>query len=230
VTSLVLGDLRFEVRRSDRRRTLGLTVERDGRLVLSAPPRVASVQLERFAKEKRFWIYQKLTTKEVLPPALPPRRFVTGEGFPYLGRSYRLQLVADLDVPVKLEGGRFKMRRSETTNGRTNMVRWYAAHAQPWLTARVERYAGRARVVPGAVTVQDLGFRWGSCGRGDRLYFHWRSILLPPRIVEYIVVHELVHVREPHHTPEFWRAVERIMPDWDQRRHWLAERGHQFMV
>jgi hypothetical protein len=230
MTSLVLGDLQFEVRRSDRRRTLGLTIERDGSLVLSAPPDVADCRLERFARQKRFWIYQKLAAKEALPPALPVRKFVTGEGFPYLGRSYRLQLVADLDVPVKLDAGRFKMRRDQAPHGRATMVRWYAAHAQPWLTARVARYADRARVEPGAITVQDLGFRWGSCGKGRRLYFHWQSILLPPRVVDYIVVHELVHLREPHHTPDFWRAVERTMPDWEPRRRWLAERGHGFMV
>jgi len=69
-----------------------------------------------------------------------------------------------------------------------------------------------------------------TCGKGGRLYFHWQSILLPPSIVDYIVVHELVHLRESHHTPDFWRAVERAMPDWDPRRRWLAERGHGFMV
>jgi predicted metal-dependent hydrolase len=230
MTSLVLGDLRFEVRRSDRRRTLGLTVERDGRLILAAPPEVADVQLERFAKQKRFWVYRKLAAKEALPPALPLRHFVTGEGFPYLGRWHRLQVVAELEVPVKLEAGRFKMRRNATPDGRAAMVRWYTDHAQPWLAARVERYAARARLGHGDVVVQDLGFRWGSCGKGGRVYFHWQSILLPPRIVEYIVVHELVHLREPHHTPDFWRGVERLMPDWEQRRSWLAERGREFMV
>ena len=230
MTSLVLGDLQFEVRRSDRRRTLGLTVERDGSLVLSAPPDVVDARLERFARQKRFWIYEKLAAKEALPPALPVRKFVTGEGFPYLGRSHRLQLVTELDVPVKLDAGRFKMRRDEATRGRATMARWYTAHAQPWLAARVARYADRVRVAPGVITVQDLGYRWGSCGKGGRIYFHWQSILLPPRIVDYIVVHELVHLREPHHTPEFWRAVERAMPDWEPRRRWLAEHGREFIV
>ncbi len=230
MTTLTLGDLQFEVRRSDRRRTLGLTVERDGSLVLSAPPDVAEARLERFAKQKRFWVYQKLAAKEALPPALPVRKFVTGEGFPYLGRSHRLQLVTHLDVPVKLEAGRFEMRRDEAVHGRAAMVRWYTAHAQPWLTNRVAWLAARARVEPRAVTVQDLGFHWGSCGKGGRLYFHCQSILLPPRIVDYVAVHELVHLREPLHTPDFWRAVERGIPDWEQRRRWLAEHGHEFML
>ena len=230
MTSLVLGDLQLEVRRSDRRRTLGLTVERDGSLVLTAPPDVAEARLEQFARQKRFWIYQKLAAKEALPPALPVRKYVTGEGFPYLGRSYRLQLVAEQDALVKLEAGRFKMRRDVAGQGRATMVRWYTDHAQPWLAARVARYASRACVEASAVTVQDLGFRWGSCGKGGHLYFHWQSIQLPPRIVDYVVVHELVHLREPHHTPAFWRSVERTMPDWEQRRRWLAEHGHELMV
>jgi predicted metal-dependent hydrolase len=230
MTSLTLGDLRFAVHRSSRRRTMGLTVERDGSLVLSAPPDVEDARLERFAKEKRFWIYQKLAAKEALPPPLPAREYVNGEGLPYLGRSHRLLLVAKQEVPVKLESGRFKMRRDEAPRGRSAMVRWYTDHARPWIAARVAREANRAQVQPGPVTVQDLGFRWGSCGKGGRLYFHWQAILLPPRIVDYVVVHELVHLRHPHHTSDFWRAIERALPDWEPRRRWLAQHGREAMI
>jgi predicted metal-dependent hydrolase len=230
MASLVIGDLQFEVRRSDLRQTLGLTVERDGRLVLTAPTHVVDERLERFAKSKRFWVYKKLAAKEALPPPMPPKHFVTGEGFPYLGRSHRLLLVPSLDVPVKLESGRFKMRRAEAVRGRAHMVEWYTAHALPWLQARVERHASRVRAAPSRVVVQDLGFRWGSCSKAAALYFHWQSILLPPRIVEYVVIHELVHLREPHHTPSFWKALERAMPDWEERRQWLATRGREFIV
>lgn len=230
MTLLTVGDLRLEVRRSGRRRTLGLTVERDGRLILSAPPGVAEARLLRFVREKSFWIYQKLAAKEALAPARRARRFVTGEGIPYLGRSYRLQLVAEMDAPVKLEGGRLKLRRDQANRERAVLIAWYVAHAQPWLAARAARHASRIRVEPSVVTVQDLGFRWGSCGKGGRLNFHWQAILLPPRIIDYIVVHELVHLRLPRHTPAFWRAVERAMPDWAERRRWLAEHGREFML
>jgi len=76
---------------------------------------------------------------------------------------------------------------------------------------------------PSKINITDLGNRWGSCGRGGRLNFHWKSILLPAFAVEYIVVHELVHLHEPHHTPEFWRRVERSLPDFERRKRWLAE-------
>ena len=73
--------------------------------------------------------------------------------------------------------------------------------------------------------VRELGYRWGACGQDGTLNFHWRTVLLPPRIVEYIVAHELVHLHEAHHGAEFWRRLERAMPDDAARKKWLAENG-----
>lgn len=220
---LQVDDLAFELRRSARRKSVQVTVDRGGELVLSAPDDCSIATMEDFVREKRFWIYKKLAEKEALWARVPDKQFVSGEGFPYLGRSYRLLLVPKQLVPLKLEHGRFKLRRGEAPRGREHLVRWYIAHARAWLRKSVARWQGRLDVSPSEVVVQDLGYRWGSCGKGERLYFHWRAILLPPRIVEYIVVHELVHLHEPHHTPEFWTRLERAMPDFAARKQWLAE-------
>lgn len=227
--TLVIDDLHFEVRRSSRRHTVQITVDRGGELVLSAPEQCPIKKMEGFVREKRFWIYTKLAEKEALLKDAPSKEYVNGEGFPYLGRSYRLLLVDHQDVRVKLDRGRFKMRRDATADGRSHMIRWYAEHALNWLPERVDRLAARLGVKPTGIAVKDLGFRWGSCGRDATLNFHWRAILLPPRIVEYIVVHELVHLHEPHHTPEFWRRIERAMPDVAARKQWLAENAHEAM-
>ncbi|MCA9593753.1 MAG: M48 family metallopeptidase [Myxococcales bacterium] len=227
--SLVVDDLHFEVRRSPRRQTVQITVDRGGELVLSAPETCPLKKMEGFVREKRFWIYTKLAEKEALLKDAPTKEYVSGEGFPYLGRGYRLLLVDRQDVPVKLDRGRFKMRRGVAATGRAAMVAWYAEHALAWLPQRVGRLAGRVGVEPGKVVVKDLGFRWGSCGKDATLNFHWRTILLPPRIIEYIVVHELAHLHEPHHTPEFWLRVERAMPDFAARKQWLAENAQEAM-
>ena len=95
------------------------------------------------------------------------------------------------------------------------------------LANRVERFRKRIGVEPAGVHVQDLGYRWGSCGKGGKLHFHWRAILLPPHIAEYVVVHELCHLLEPHHTPAFWSRVERTLPDFAARKQWLAEHGRE---
>lgn len=230
MTTLTVDDLHFELRGSAQRRTLQVTVDRGGELVLHVPPGCDSTVVEEFVREKRPWIYRKLAEKEAIGRPTVAKHYVNGEGFLYLGRSFRLQLVDEQAVPVKLEAGRFKMGRAVAADGRVHMVRWYTARAQRWLSDRADRLAPRIRVKPSKVVVQDLGYRWGSCGRGDKLYFHWRSILLPPAMVEYVIAHELVHLHEPHHTPEFWQRLERAMPDYAARKSWLAEHGAEVIA
>lgn len=223
--SLTVGDLCFEVRRSARRKSLQITVDRGGELILSAPEVCPPAAMEKLVRDKRFWIYTKLAEKDLLGVEPPQKQYVDGEGFPYLGRSHRLLLVAGQEAPVKLEQGRFKMRPDAAARGRTSMVRWYMERAQPWITGRIDRFRKRIGVEPAGVSVQELGYRWGSCGKGGKLHFHWRAILLPPRIAEYVIVHELCHLLEPHHTPAFWSRVERALPDFAARKQWLAEHG-----
>jgi predicted metal-dependent hydrolase len=225
MTMLTIDNLSFQLKRSSRRKTMQITVDRGGELILSAPPEVEEGLLRDFVREKRFWIYTKLAAKDQLQRTVPQKSFVDGEGFLYLGRSYRLRLVDEQTMPVKLQSGRFMLLRSQAGNGREQLIRWYVERARKWLWQKVQDYANRMEVQPVGVKVQDLGYRWGSCGKGDWLYFHWKSILLPPRIAEYVVVHELAHLHQPHHTPEFWQRVERAMPDYERRKNWLAEHG-----
>lgn len=220
-----VDDLQFTIQRSPRRRTMQITVERTGDLILSAPLDVDIDQLRDFISEKRFWIYTKLAEKDRLHRKVPRKDFVAGEGLLYLGRTHRLKLVDTQDVPLKLVNGRFALRQDAQPDAREHFIRWYREKARAWLSSRVADYQSRMEVAPAGVKVQDLGYRWGSCGKGDWLYFHWKTILLPARIAEYVVVHEIAHLHEPHHTPAFWRRIERAMPDHAQRRAWLAEHG-----
>lgn len=223
--TMVVDDLQFAVQRSTRRKTMQITVERDGALVISAPPQVSEVRLRAFVREKRFWIYTKLAQKGRLHRLVPRKEFVDGEGFLYLGRSYRLKIVDEQDAPLKLTHGRFCLRRDAVQAASEHFVRWYTERAKAWLTDRAVEYQPRMNVFASGVRVQDIGYRWGSCGKGYMLYFHWKVIQLPVSIAEYVVVHELAHLREPHHTPGFWQCVERAMPDYARRKVWLAERG-----
>jgi predicted metal-dependent hydrolase len=230
---LTVDDLTFELRRSDRRQTLGLTLDRDGALLLHAPAETPLAEVEAFARAKRFWIYTKLAEKELLLPPAQPKEFVSGEGFYYLGRSYRLLLVDPGDAvlpPLRFYQGRFMLRRDERERGHAHFVQWYTAHSRPWLKRAVQRYADRIGAQPNGLEVRDLGYRWASCSQDGQLNFHWRIACLPPRLIEYLVVHELVHLREPHHTDEFWQRIERILPDYAERKRWLAENGADYVL
>jgi predicted metal-dependent hydrolase len=226
VDTLDPGDLHYQVRWSTRRKTLGLTVERDGSLTLAAPEACPMDRLRKFAESRRFWVYVQLARRDLLHRVYEPKSFVTGEGFSYLGRHYRLLLVeADEDAPLRLRDGRLQLHRDRAQDGPALLRRWYARLGQGWLSRRVQRLAAHAGVEPPPIQIQDLGYRWGSCGRNGRLYFNWRVMALPTPLVEYVVAHELVHLRESHHTQRFWRLLGRIMPDNGQFRERLARTG-----
>lgn len=223
--TLQVDDLRFTLLRSSRRRTVGITVERDGSLVLTAPHDCSVQRVEQIARDKQFWVYTKLAEKNLLFRSPPPKEYVSGESFFYLGRSYRLKLVEDQMTPLRLLHGQFLLRRDAVDRADAHFVRWYTEHGRPWIARRVEQMGTRIGVSPTGVEVRSLGYRWGSCTAAGGLNFHWRSVLLPPRIIEYVVAHELVHLLVPDHGAEFWARLERAMPDYDARKQWLAERG-----
>jgi predicted metal-dependent hydrolase len=225
--TLLLDDLRFTVRRSARRRTIGVTVERDGSLLLTAPADCPTERIRAIAREKQFWVYRKLAQKRLLHRSAPAKEYVTGESFRYLGRSYRLQLVkeAEQESPLRLIHGRFRLRRDAAVCGDAHFRAWYTEHGRAWLRDRVKRIAPQVDMEPLRVEVRDLGYRWGSCGAGRVVNFHWRVVLLPPRIIEYVIAHELVHLQIPNHGKEFWQRLERVMPDFPARKEWLAEEG-----
>lgn len=223
---LHVDDLTVPVRESTRRKTLQLTVERDCSLLLTTPPAVPTAVLEQFIRDKQSWIYRKLAEKALMQKHIRHRAFTQGEGFLYLGRHYRLNLVAEQQSqPLKWRQGRFHLAKSAIADARQLFIQWYSERANTWLSERAKEFYNRLEVKPEGIRVQDLGYRWGSCGKGGILYFHWKTILLPRRIAEYVLVHELVHLHEPDHSSAFWQRLERVMPDYKERKAWLAEHG-----
>lgn len=227
MSTVRLGDLDFELRRSPDRSTVGITVERDGRLVLSAPESASLEDIERVVSTKKTWIYTKIAEKEPLVQSAPRKEFVSGEGFFYLGRSYRLKVVdADQDEEkLRFYRSRFELRRDAKSEGRALFIEWYSGHLRTVLKRHLSRLAPRVPVEYRSMQIRNLGFNWGTCGKNQDLYFHWRVAMLPHRIVEYVVTHELVHLVEKKHSSEFWSKVETILPDCGESVRWLAENG-----
>ncbi|MCB1062122.1 MAG: M48 family metallopeptidase [Verrucomicrobiae bacterium] len=225
---LQVDGLEFEIRRSDRRKTLGLTVDRAGDLVAHAPTATEAAELERWIEKKLLWVYRKLAQKAEMAPQVKAPEFVSGEGFCYLGKRYRLKVVAKQEEPLHFTGAGFRLR-SGIADPEAAFRTWYLGVGDSWLKERVNTFAPRADASPKDVLVRDLGFNWGACGRDGSLYFNWKLLQLPVKLIDYVVMHELIHLREHHHGPEFWSALERAMPDWKLRKESLAGSAREFL-
>ena len=224
--TLQVGGLRFEVRRSERRKTLGLTVDRAGELVAHAPAATSADELSRWISKKLLWAHRKLALKQEAAPRMRGPEYVTGEAFCYLGRRYRLKIVELQKQPLQFDGSRFTLRRDAQPAGFP-----FPAMVSPGrnaLASAQSRYAlTRTETKPARVQVRDLGFRQRKNGV---LFFNWKVLQLPVQLVDYIMAHELVHLGERHHSPAFWEALARAMPDWQKRKDALASQAKDYLV
>lgn len=227
--SLEIGGLQFDVRRSERRRTFGLTVDRNGELVAYVPATASKTELARWVRGRLLWVHRKLALKAETAPNVRAAEYVSGEAFCYLGRRYRLRLVEKQDEPLKFDGAQFTLQR-RTESPEQHFRKWYQRTGAEWLRGRVKAQSRRVTCQPTGIEVRDLGFRWGSCSKQARLLFNWKVLQLPVGLVDYVVVHELVHLKERHHGPAFWKAMGRAMPDWERRKAALAEKAKDYLV
>lgn len=225
----------FAVKRSARRKTVGVTVERNKSLVAHLPQGVTLDEAENLIGSKLLWLQQKLTEQgegnSAREGVFRIAQFVDGEGFHLLGKHYRLKLV---DIPkgvvgvpsIRFEGDRLLLRREQAVSGGRRIEEYYTKLAHPYLNEAVQKWRRIVGVELGRfVQVMDLGYRWGSCSADGTLNFHWRVMQLPPEVIEYIVVHELAHVKVPSHSAEFWRLIGVCLSDYKIRKAWLRERG-----
>ena len=233
---LALDGRHFTVRVSTRRKRLGLTVERDGSLTLRVPEGCDRGQAEDFVRHSRRWIENKLRLQQRHLPLNPSRKFRDGEIFQYLGRDHRLSLVVGAPgTQVRLFAGELLLDEAaaaDPVKGKRAVADWYCKAGLRWATGRTQPWAGRMDVPEPELEVRDVGRRWGTyrsdggAGAG-RMALHWAVFQLPPRLVDYVIAHELAHIKISGHGPEYWRLLRRAIPECEALKTELDEMGRR---
>ena len=225
-------DIEYRLLPGADRQTTDIVIERDGQISVRPPRSMTPAQVDQTVLAKRLWIYRNLADWRDLNVARALREWVNGESFLYLGSSYRLQLVAEQDAALKLKDGRFCLSRRVVEQGgpaaaQAAFQSFYTDKGAARLAERVAYYAPRVAVTPGRLQIRELRHRWATCLKGGDLHFHWKCLMAPLKIVDYIVVHELCHLRHRDHTGAFWNEVDKVLPDYRERKEWLRQRGAQ---
>lgn len=221
--------IEYTVVRSQRS-TTDLIIERDGSVLVRAPAWVGDEQVAGLVESRLYWIFQSLAEWRDLNATRVLREYRNGEGFLYLGRTYRLLLVADQAEPLLLKNGRFCLRRDLVERGDAEAARamfrdYYVARGRERLRGRVAYFAPKVGVTAASVDVRELGNRWASCSTRANLAFHWKCLMAPQTVIDYIVVHELCHLHHRDHTDAFWNEVDKVLPQYRERKEWLRRNG-----
>ena len=223
-------DIEYQLLPQHKRKTTDITIERDGSVTVRSPLRLTPEQIDAVVESKRLWIYRNLAEWQELNASRVVREWVNGETFLYLGRAYRLALVAEQSYSLRLKAGRFYLdRRTIEREGKAGAQKafkaYFIAKGQQKFSERVDYFAPKVGVRVTGIKIKDLGYRWGSCGTKGVLNFHWACMMAPLKVVDYVVVHELCHLHHRNHSNAFWNEVDKVMPDYAERKEWLRKNG-----
>lgn len=230
-------EIKFALSKTSRRKTVAITVGFDGVRVL-APSDLDDGRIADLVKKKAPWILRKEAMYAELSGVPSRKEFVSGETFHYLGRPYRLKVVRDPQAIVTRISARGSnllapvlpdhdpvIARSAVRSG---LRHWYIARANRKFSERMQLVCLALGIEPGSISVVDQSKRWGSCDARGRIRLNWRLVMAPVPLIDYVLAHEACHRIELTHSRQFWRKLETIIPDFQERIRRLDALGHSF--
>lgn len=224
----------YQVVRGRRQKTVAIAIDPQAGVLLRAPAATPLESLDAIVHKKAIWILERLRKLRDLPPPPSPRQFVSGETFLYLGRQYRLRVekVAEPAGKVRLRNGWLVTEVPAATPDaersalvRKLLVSWYRQHSAEKVPERAAWWSERLSLQPTSVLIRSQEKRWASCDPAGVLRFNWRIVQASPRLLDYVVVHELIHLVHSGHTAAYWAALGQALPDYEDRRDALRRVG-----
>jgi predicted metal-dependent hydrolase len=219
-----MNKLDIEYRISPRRKSIALMVTPEGRVVVTMPRGTSKANLARALEKHGAWLERKVADRKAAWGQIK-----AGEAN-FLGQPFRLTVLKNATGPVTLNGREIQVPLPNGGDLWSRLVAWYAERAFGLLHARVGHFAAAMGLAPGPIELKEWKRRWGECHPDGTLKFNWRLILCPPEVIDYVVVHELAHLKVPGHNPRFWGVVAAVLPDFAHRRQWLNHSGTPFLL
>lgn len=221
--------IEFEVEYRNRK-SLEISIQPPDNIRVRAPKWSSEEEILKIVKSKGKWITQKLFEFKDVEYRKRKKEYVNGESFMYLGRNYSLEIIKNEDVKrpqVKLYRGKFYIETNTMDQDKLKqaMEQWYREKTLEKILEKADYYKSYFNKDPNSIKVKEQKKRWGSCNSRGNLMFNWRCSMAPSNVLDYIVVHEMCHMIHLNHSKNFWKLVEKIMPDYKNRKEWLKING-----
>ncbi len=227
-------EINYSIDRTDRK-TIGIVVEPDGNVIIKAPIDLEQQIIQETIYNKRKWITEKIKLAEEIKKPIPLKHeLVSGEKILLKNRLIRLKIHAYLNKRSKLTYA-FKTLHiyiNETLSQKEReeeikrlLINWYKEKALNIISHRIEKYLELIDFKPQKIKIRDQKVRWGSCTKEGELLFNWRIVMAPISAIDYIIVHELCHMKEHTHSARFWEFVKSLFPNYDKWKNWLRING-----
>ena len=226
-TALLGRELSYEVRHSDEATEPRIDVDIHGvRVVLPAD---STTDPEVLLSENAAWVIEKKQKYDSYREKVPDRKFEPGETFPYLGEEYEIVVEKRPSSETAENALRLAEHHVEQTSIKRALETLYRRKAREFFGSEADRLADEMEVEYDKIEIRNQRTKWGSCSTSGTLGLNWRLMMAPPDVIEYILVHELAHLREQNHTDEFWSILAEHDPDYVDHAEWLEENSTQLV-
>jgi predicted metal-dependent hydrolase len=220
-----LEDIDITIEKTNRKKTVSIFIERNGSVRVLAPITTSDEKVEAAVKSREYQIFKKLAKWKELNQGKVNREYVNGQSFLYLGRNYRLTLTENQEVPLKISGGFFHLDKKHLGKADKVFKDFYKAKAEHKIKERMKLIEEKFQSKPATINVLELQNRWASWTPKSGLNFHWKCIMAPVSVLDYIITHEMVHLKFPNHSAEFWNELDKKMPNYREHENWLKQNG-----
>ena len=220
-----LENIDITIEKTERKKTVSIFIERDSSVRVLAPASASNETIETAIKSKEYLIFSKLAKWKELNQGKVNREYVNGQSFLYLGRNYRLKLTEDQNVPLKISGGFFLLEKKYLPKAEKVFKDFYKEKGLLKIKERIKVHEDKFSIKPTSVKVLDLQNRWASWTPKNGLNFHWKCVMAPVSVLDYIIMHEMVHLKYPNHSADFWNELDKKMPNFREQEKWLKRNG-----
>ncbi|OUJ18040.1 putative metal-dependent hydrolase [Methanonatronarchaeum thermophilum] len=230
----------YKVIWSEKRASIGISIDDSMELKVKAPTNTSFNEIKNVLDKKKKWILNKIKRFEEQKPPSLEKEFLSGEKLKYRGRRYRLKVQKNQEIKkpkLKFQNGTFNLytpKYEDQDQKRKKEIKktvenWYKNKAEQDFPNRVYKYAPQIGVKPNDVIIDEMNKKWGECKKGE-IKLHWKLILAPVKIQDYVIVHELTHVKYEKHNKTFWHTIGSVMPDYEERMEWLRKNGKTLKI
>ena len=214
----------YIVKRSARARHIRLEMRPGTGLIIFIPRFYNIDRLGDLLKAKQSWILRHFTTYGNIRPASVGNDIKAGDVIPYLGRELKVVMTTTESVNcdhINLEPDRLLIDTSGEKNLNATLEYWYRIQAAKLITEKTAKWGARIHVRYNKVTIRGQRTRWGSCSHKGNLNFNWKLLMTPEAVLDYVIIHELTHLKEMNHSKKFWQLVTEHCPRWREHKRWL---------
>ena len=215
---------------SSKRNTFLVEIRRDGSLLVRVPEGSSVEAIQKAIDSKMRWILKQRAEIYKLDVSDKPKKFVDGEKFLYLGVVYPLSIDGADGAQLVFDGEKFILSKEHQSQARDVFVEWYRERAERHISEKVRKYSRQYNIPFSKICITNAEKRWGSCNNKGNLRFSWRLAMAPQDVIDYVIIHELAHIKHLNHSRAYWQEVIAIMPDFKARKRWLFRNGHRLIL